>query len=93
MTTLTIFHEVKDGNKWAAAWKKGPGSRHEMFATIGAKARTFRDPDNHNRVGIIMEVPDIKKFDELLSSPVGKKAMADDGLKLESMRVLAEFTP
>jgi hypothetical protein len=92
MTNLIIFHEVKDGNKWAAAWKKGPGSRHEMFAKIGVKTRTFRDPKNPNLTGVFAEVPDMKKFDDLLSSPEGQKAMSDDGLKPETMKVLAEFT-
>jgi hypothetical protein len=93
MTTLTGFHEVEDGNKWANAWKKGPGSRHEMFAKIGAKVRTFRDPKNHNLTGVVIELPDVRKFDELMNSAEGKKAVAEDGLKLETLRVLEEFTP
>lgn len=93
MTTLTAFHEVKDGNKWANAWKKGPGSRHEMFAKIGVKARTLRDANNPNLTGVILEVPDVKKFDELMNSAEGKKAVAEDGLKMETFRVLTEFTP
>ena len=93
MTTLIIFHEVKDGDKWANAWKKGAGSRHEMFAKIGVKMRTFRDPKNPNLTGVFAEVPEMKKFEDLLSSPEGEKAMAEDGLKQETFRVLAEFTP
>ena len=50
MTTLFVFHEVTDGEKWAQAWKKGDGSRHELFG-----------------------------------------AMAEDGLKADTMRVLTEF--
>ena len=46
MTTAIIFHEVQDGAVWAKAWKKGPGSRHEMFGELGIKCRTFRDPSN-----------------------------------------------
>lgn len=93
MTTLSVFHEVKDGNKWANAWKKGPGSRHEMFAKIGVKVRTFRDASNHNLTGALLEVPDMKKFDELMSSAEGKQAMAEDGLKAETFRTLTEFLP
>jgi len=88
-----IFHDVEDGKKWANAWKKGPGSRHEMFAKIGVKCRNFRDPANPNSVGILAEVPDIDAFRTLLDSEEGKKAMAEDRLKLETMKVIEEFTP
>ena len=93
MTTVTIFHEVKDANKWANAWKKGPGSRHEMFAEFGIKAKTFRDPKNPNMSGVVAEIPDMKKFDELMNSEMGRKAMAEDGIKPETVRILAEFQP
>lgn len=32
-------------------------------------------------------------FEKFLVSDKGKKAMAEDGLKVESMWMLAEFTP
>ena len=60
MTTLIATHEVKDGKLWAKAWHKGAGSRHELFAKIGATARTFQDPKNPNVTGLIMVVPDMK---------------------------------
>lgn len=93
MATLIIFHEVHDGNKWSKAWKKGPGSRHELFAKYGLKARTFQDPQNPNSKGLIAEVPDMKTWLAVLDSEEGKKAMAEDGLKVETLRILSEFTP
>lgn len=93
MTTAIIFHDVQDGSVWARAWKKGPGSRHEMFGKIGVKCRNFRDPDNANATGLIVEIPDMQKFKSLLQSAEGQKAMREDGLKVESMRMLVEFTP
>jgi hypothetical protein len=93
MTTAIIFHEVQDGSVWAKAWKKGPGSRHEMFSKIGIKCRNFRDPNNPNSTGLIAEIPDVAEFQELLKSPEGQKAMTEDGLKVETMRMLVEFTP
>ena len=86
MTTAIIFHEVQDGAVWAKAWKKGPGSRHEMFGKIGVKCRNFRDPDNPNSVGVMAEIPDMAAFQQLLQSDEGKKAMQEDGLKVETMR-------
>jgi len=93
MTTAIIFHEVQDGAVWAKAWKKGPGSRHEMFGKIGVKCRNFRDPDNANATGVMVEIPDMANFRELLQSEEGQKAMREDGLKIETMRMLVEFTP
>lgn len=93
MNTAIIFHDVQDGSVWARAWKQGPGSRHEMFGKIGVKCRNFRDPDNANATGLIVEIPDMQKFKALLQSAEGQKAMREDGLKVESMRMLVEFTP
>jgi hypothetical protein len=93
MSTAIIFHEVQDGTVWAKAWKKGPGSRHEMFGKLGIKCRTFHDPNNPNATGVMAEIPDMAKFQELLQSAEGQKAMREDGLKVETMRMLVEFTP
>ena len=93
MTTAIVFHEVQDGAVWANAWKQGPGSRHELFGKIGVKCRCFRDPDNPDSTGLILEVPDMAAFQELLKSAEGQKAMQEDGLKVETMRTLLEFTP
>ena len=93
MATVIIFHEVKNGENWAEAWRKGRGSRHEMFDKVGIKARTFRDPTNPDSTGVILEVPDIAKCRAFLESDEAKKAMAEDGLKVDTMRMLVEFTP
>jgi len=94
MTTLIAFHEVEDGQHWAKAWKKGtPGNRHEMFGKIGVKARNFRDPKNPKLVGLILEVPDMAKFDAFMTSPEGAQAMKEDRLIVSTLHVLAEFTP
>jgi hypothetical protein len=93
MPTMIIFHEVEDGERWANAWKKGtPGNRHETFADIGT-ARTFRDPENPNSTGVIIEISDMSKFQALMDSDVAGKLMEEDGLKPDTMRMLLEFTP
>jgi hypothetical protein len=93
MATLIVFHEVKNGPHWAKAWKKGPGSRHEMFAKIGVTARTFRVQENPDSTGLILDVPDMEKFQTFMGSDEAKKAMEEDGLKVETLRILGEFTP
>jgi hypothetical protein len=50
---------------------KGLGSRHEMFATLVITARNFRDPNNPNRTGLTLEIPDIAQIRALLESEVG----------------------
>jgi hypothetical protein len=92
MTTAIIFHEVQDGAAWAKAWQKERGSRHEMFGKLGIKCRTFRDPNNSNATAVVAEIPDMAKFQDFLRSDEGKAAMREDGLKVETMRVLVEFT-
>jgi hypothetical protein len=93
MTTLIAVHEVKDGEHWAKAWKKGAGSRHELFAKIGIKAKTFRSTDNPNLTGLILEVPDMKQMQVFMESDEARKAMKEDGIKVETLRFLSEIAP
>lgn len=93
MTTAIIFHDVQDGAVWARAWKQGPGSRHEMFKAIDVTCRNFHDPQNANATGLMVEIPDMAKFQALLQSDEGQKAMREDGLKADTMRMLVEFVP
>ena len=93
MTTTIIVHEVEDGERWARAWHQGSGSRHEMMAKAGITARTFRDPQNPKLVGLFLEVSDMMQFQALMQSDEGRKAMGEDGVKSETVRILSEFTP
>ena len=93
MATLIAFHEVEDGQRWARAWQGGAGSRHKMFAKIGVTARTFRDPNNPNVTCVLLDVPEIDKFSSFMASDEAKKAMEEDGLRVETLRILSEFTP
>jgi len=92
MPTVLVFHEVEDGERWAAGWRSGSGRRREMFATIGVTARTFRDPENPDNVGLLLEVPDLDELQTLAGSEEAKRARAEDGLKQETIRILHEFT-
>ena len=91
MKTLMVFHETESGDHWANAWHHGEGGRHKMFEKIGVKVRTFRDPKNPNLTGGLVEVPDMKAFEEFMASDEVKKAMAEDKLKVETLRILNEF--
>jgi len=93
MTTLIAFHEVQDGDHWVRAWHAGAGSRQEMFGRIGVTARTFRDPEHPNVTGLIFEVPDMDRFQSFMASDEAARAMEEDRLKVETIRVLSEITP
>jgi len=93
MTTAIVVHEVENGEVWAKAWRKGAGSRHEMFAKLGVTARNFRDPNNPDLTGLFLEIPDMTRFRAFLETEEGRTAMREDGLKVDTMRVLTEFTP
>jgi len=79
--------------QWAKAWQKRIESRHEMFAKIGVTARTFRDPDNPDSTGLILDVPNMEQYQTFMASDEAKKAMEEDRLKVQTLRILGEFTP
>jgi len=93
METLIAFHEVENGDHWAKAWHGGAGSRQEMFGQIGVTTRIFRDPEHPNVTGVLLEVPDMDRFQLLMASDEGAQAMKEDRLKVDTMRVLSEITP
>jgi len=64
-----------------------------MFAQIGVTARNFREPNNPNSTGVILEVPDMEQFQTFMATSEARNAMNEDGIKVESLRILAEFTP
>ena len=53
-TTLIVLHEVDDVQRWLSSPK-----RSEVFGPLGITFRTFVDPENPNRVGGLVEVPDM----------------------------------
>jgi hypothetical protein len=85
METLLVFHEVDDVDHWLASPK-----REELFGPLGITVRTFRDPAGSNRVGGIFEVPDISTFEEALQSDAAAEGMKFDGVRPETILVLAE---
>jgi hypothetical protein len=84
MATYLIFHEVDDVDHWFAA-----PTREEVFGPLGITARPFRDPQGSNRVGLIAEIPDMAVFQEFMQSEAAAAAMADDGVRPETILVLS----
>ena len=80
METMLVFHEVDDVDHWAASPK-----RKELFGPLGMTVRTFRDPTGSNRVGLIVEVPDVASFEAALKSDEAAEAMKVDGVRPETV--------
>lgn len=85
MPTVLAFHEVDDVNKWLSSPK-----REEAFGSRGISVRTFKDQKGSNRVGLIMEVPDMSVLQEILESDEAAAAMQHDGVRPETLVILEE---
>ena len=85
MATVMVFHEVNDVDHWLASPK-----REELFGPMGMTARTFIDPEKTNRVGLIVEVPDMETFRRALESKEAADAMKFDGVRPETIVTLVE---
>ena len=85
MTTMIMFHEVDDVAHWLASTK-----RKEVFGSKGITVRTFVDPAKTNRVGLIVEIPDMAVFQSLMASPEAAAAMKADGVRPETIVSLVQ---
>ena len=85
METLLVFHEVDDVDHWLSSPK-----REELFGPLGMTARTFRDPAGSNRVGLIVEVPDVAAWEEALKTDAAAEAMKSDGVRPDTILGLVE---
>jgi hypothetical protein len=85
MPTILVFHEVDDVDHWLASPK-----REEFFGPMGITARTFRDPAGSNRVGLIVEVPEISVWEDALKTKEAADAMKYDGVRPETILGLVE---
>ena len=85
MATLIIFHEVDNVEAWLASSR-----REDVLGPLGATVRTFVDPANSNRVGLVVEVPDMDAFQQVMRSEEAAEAMKDDGVRPETLLFLVE---
>ena len=85
MPTVMLFHEVDDVGHWLSSPR-----RDEFFGPMGITARTFVDPENTSRVGLIVDVPDMGTFQQALESQDAAEAMRFDGVRPETIMMLVE---
>lgn len=85
MPTIIITHEVDDVEHWLKSPK-----REEIFGPAGITVRTFIDPAKTNRVGLIVDVPDMAAFQRMMESEAAADAMKFEGVRPETILTLVE---
>ncbi len=85
MPALLIVHDVDDVDHWLKSPK-----REELMGPRGFTVRTFIDPTESSRVGLIVEGATLEDFQELLKSDAAADAMKYDGVRADTIRVLEE---
>jgi hypothetical protein len=86
MPTVFGYHDVKDKDHWLASPR-----REELFGPLGVtNIRTFVDPQNSARVGVLMDVPDMDAMMGVMETEAAAEAMAHDGVLPETLVILVE---
>ena len=86
MPTVIAHHDVKDKNHWLASPR-----REEVFGPLGVtNIRTFTDPQNPNRVAVLMDVADMDAVMAAMQTEPMAEAMAYDGVLPETLVILVE---
>ena len=87
MPTIVAHHDITKGSEhWLASRK-----RKELFEPLGVtNIRTFVDPQNPNRVAVMMDVPDMNALTAAMQTTAAADAMAFDGVVPESLVILVE---
>ena len=84
MPLVMAYHDVDDVQRWLAS-----PTREEVFGPLGVSGiRTFVDPQGSNRVGVLMDIPDIDAVMAMMDSDVGIDAMATDGVHADTLTIL-----
>jgi hypothetical protein len=86
MPTVFGYHDVKDTKHWLASPK-----REEFFGPLGVtNIRTFVDPQQPTRVGVLMDVANMDAVMNAMQTPEAAAAMEHDGVLPETLVILVE---
>ena len=86
MPFVIAHHDVKDTDHWLSSPK-----RDEFFGPLGVtNVRTFVDPQNPTRVGLLMDIPDMDAVMAAMQTPEAAAAMEHDGVLPETLVILVE---
>jgi hypothetical protein len=85
MSALLVVHDVDDVDHWLKSPK-----REELMGPRGFTVRTFVDPADPTRVGLVVEGATLQDFEDMLKSESTAEAMQYDGVRPDTLRVLEE---
>jgi hypothetical protein len=86
MPTVVAYHDVTNTEHWLASPK-----REEVFEPLGVtNIRTFVNPDEPNKVGLVMDIPDMDGVMSFMQTQEAADAMAYDGVLPETLVMLVE---
>ena len=86
MLSIFAHHDVKDTDHWLASPK-----REEFFGPLGVtNIRTFVDPEDRTRVGVLMDVPDLDAVMAAMETRAAADAIEYDGVLPETLVILVE---
>lgn len=86
MPTVIAYHDVNDTDHWLSSPK-----REEFFGPLGVtNIRTFVNPDQPTKVGVLMDVPDMEAVMKSMETQEAADAMAHDGVLPETLVILVE---
>ena len=86
MPTVMAYHDVNDKDHWLASPR-----REQFFGPLGVtNIRTFVDPENARRVGLVMDISDLEAVMAAMETEAARDAMAYDGVLPETLVFLVE---
>ncbi|MET9270049.1 hypothetical protein [Kribbella sp. NPDC003557] len=86
MPTIIVTHDVTDTDHWLTSPK-----RAELLPSLGASnLRTFVNPQDRTKVGLVMDVADLDALFAVLANPSDElvEAMKYDTVLPETMSIL-----
>jgi len=86
MTTVIGYHKVNDTKHWLAS-----PMREKFFGPLGITGiRKFVDPQDPNRVAVLMDVPNMDALQAAMKTSGAADAMAHDGVLADTLVILVE---
>lgn len=85
MATILITHEVDDRQHWLSSTARAP-----FFRSLGYTVRTFTDPTDEHRVGLIAEGPALETLLQAVQTSDGAAALQGDGVRPETIQTYVE---
>ena len=85
MATVVIFHEVEDVEHWLAST-----NRDKIFKANGITVTTLVEPTRTNRVGLLVDTPDMDTLERVIGSEDAAVAMSEDGVRAGTIVLFVE---